>query len=87
MALYRKKPVVVEAMQFEGLPFSDEFLAFLFRCAEGYDVAADARLIVMTLHGEVYADPGDWVIRGPSGDYYPCKPDIFAATYELVEEE
>ena len=42
----------------------------------------DGRLIISTLEGLHWADPGDWIIRGVHGEFYPCKPDIFAATYE-----
>ncbi len=47
----------------------------------------DGRLIISTLEGLHWADYGDWIIRGVSGEFYPCKPDIFAATYEPVEVE
>lgn len=43
-----------------------------------------AHMIVPTLEGEMIARPGDWIIRGVKGEFYPCKPDIFAATYEAV---
>ena len=43
-------------------------------------------LAVATLEGVMLAKPGDWVIRGVQGEFYPCKPDIFAETYERVEE-
>ena len=42
----------------------------------------DGRLIISTLEGLHCADPGDWIIRGVQGEFYPCKPDIFDATYE-----
>ena len=43
------------------------------------------RIIIYTLEGPLYADPGDWVITGVNGEQYPCKPDIFSLTYEPVE--
>lgn len=46
----------------------------------------DGRLIISTLEGLHWADPGDYIIRGVQGEFYPCKPDIFEATYERVEE-
>ena len=46
----------------------------------------DGRLIISTLEGLHWADHGDWIIRGVQGEFYPCKPDIFAATYEPAEE-
>lgn len=44
-------------------------------------------LIVFTLEGEMVARRGDWIIKGVRGEFYPCKPDIFEATYEPVEED
>jgi len=83
MAKFRKKPVIVEAEQFwpdKRLPFHDY----------GPVVAFDGDFYVTTIHGE-YANlaPGDWVILEPRGKYraYPCKPDIFEATYEEVEDK
>ena len=46
----------------------------------------DADIAIRTLEGEMRAIPGDWIIRGVQGEFYPCKPDIFAATYEPVPE-
>jgi len=51
----------------------------IFAASDGYGA------VIMTLEGAHYADPGDWIIRGVKGELYPCKPDIFAATYEAVE--
>ena len=53
----------------------------------GRDIAATyngEQLLISTLEGQMRADVGDWVIRGVKGEFYPCKPDIFAATYEPV---
>lgn len=47
----------------------------------------DGRMIIATLEGGHWVDLGDWVIRGVAGEFYPCKPDIFAATYESVSDE
>lgn len=44
------------------------------------------QLIIHTLEGDMIAEPGDWIITGVKGERYPCKPDIFEATYERVEE-
>ena len=45
----------------------------------------DHHLRITTLEGTMRADPGDWIIRGVKGELYPCKPDIFEATYEIAE--
>ena len=47
----------------------------------------DGRLIISTLEGLHWADPGDWIIRGVQGEFYPCKSDIFEATYEKVDDD
>ena len=76
MAKFRKKPVVVEAEPF--LPDTDP-LPF-----QRYGVCcfAEGRWFIRTLEGEMDLTDGDMVIRGVKGEFYPCKPDIFAATYE-----
>lgn len=43
-------------------------------------------IVIGTLEGDMLSSPGDWVIRGVSNEHYPCKPDIFAATYEAVDQ-
>ena len=80
MAKYRKRPVVIEAMRYlntkEGVA---EVLRFVKRPIVG--LFSD-HLTVATLEGTMRANPGDWIICGITGEYYPCKPDIFEATYE-----
>jgi hypothetical protein len=74
---YRKRPVVIEAVQFDGT-FPLEFLHGDER------VRSDGShgLEIVTLEGTMRADIGDWIIRGIKGELYPCKPDIFDASYE-----
>ena len=82
---YRKKPVVIEAMQFTGRN-DEEVAAFTGRA--GYDPDDKApSWIIDTLEGRMLANPGDWIIKGVAGEFYPCKPDIFEQTYERVEED
>ena len=80
---FRKKPIVIDAEQFlldtNVLPFRDQHV-----CCFGSDSAPD-RWYVLTLEGPLTISDGDWIIRGIAGEFYPCKPDIFAATYEPVE--
>ncbi|MDP3766990.1 MAG: hypothetical protein Q8S13_03165 [Dehalococcoidia bacterium] len=85
MAKYRKKPVVIEAVQWDGQ--SGTANAF-FGESFGVDwvYVHDSRAIeIPTLEGRMRAQVGDWLIKGVKGEFYPCKPDIFAATYEPVE--
>ncbi len=84
MAKYRKKPVVIEAIQWAGNNF-DEIKEF---CSEVvyHGVEGEARrwLLIKTLEGGMRAKTGDFIIKGIRGEFYPCKPDIFEATYEEV---
>jgi hypothetical protein len=77
---FRKKPVVIEAIRFNGN--FDEIEKFVGGDAE----FRDGQLVVATLEGPLRAADGDWIIKGVKNEFYPCKPDIFAATYEPVEE-
>lgn len=100
MPQFRKKPVVIEARQLAGLngdvhdvyrwvekntqgsfdPLADEVPA------SGVSIdPATGFMLIATLEGVMQAKPGDYVIRGVQGEFYPCKPDIFEATYEAVE--
>ena len=82
---YRKKPVVVEAEQFwpQKTPWPDGVESRLVH--ERDRDPCYSRPFIKTLEGEMYVTPGDWVITGVKGERYPCKPDIFEATYEAVE--
>jgi len=91
MTKFRKKPVVIDAIQYR-YPNMDqvaEFAGEKFHVRLGDKAPNGGRqLIISTLedgvNGEAkhVADPGDWIIRGVVGEVYPCKPDIFAATYD-----
>jgi hypothetical protein len=86
---YRKKPVVIDAIQFtpeDGKPWPFGVVKYHERCdAPNAACSMDGRYYVDTLEGQMVATPGDWIIRGIKGEFYPCKPDIFAATYEAAE--
>lgn len=78
---YRKKPVVIEAE-----PFNEHYLPLPFS-GRGDPVCFDgSHWYIETLEGPHTLTPGDMVIRGVKGEFYACKPDIFAMTYEKVEE-
>lgn len=93
MGLYRKKPITVEARQIDANDWGqveqiaewcnadivdiDNFLA--------YDDAAV--LAITTLEGVMYAEDGDWIIKGAIGEFYPCKPQVFAMSYEPMPEQ
>jgi hypothetical protein len=84
MTLFRKKPVVIEAMQFTDRD-KDRVLSWMTCTAEPIFVDGKPALKIRTLEGDMIASLGDWIIKGVKGEYYPCKPDIFEATYEPVE--
>lgn len=84
MAKFRKKPVVIEAVQWTGDNFAD--VAKLGDNIMGPYGRELAHLEIPTLEGRMVANLGDWVIRGVNGEVYPCKPDIFEKTYEPAQE-
>jgi hypothetical protein len=118
VGVFRKKPVEIEAVQFDGCEYVDNVAEPMFDgCFDGLpewltgarakaesepgavfvDLAEakpgedpddshvhGALLTIVTLEGAIHASPGDYIIRGVAGELYPCKPDIFAQTYEPV---
>lgn len=82
MAKYRKKPVVIEAIQFRAGEQDSAFAADVVAGRVRYP--EDGTMLIDTLEGSMIARPGDWVIRGVKGELYPVKDDIFCATYEAV---
>ena len=86
MSRYKKKPVVINAFKYQP-----QQVGTLIKWLDSFDdhktdiTVQKDHLIIHTLEGDMRADKGDWVIRGIQGEYYPCKPDIFEATYELAE--
>ena len=86
--LYRKKPVEIEAIQFEDTP---EVLSELSDFINNQDLRVDYKdpenpvIKIETLEGVMKASVGDYIIKGVNGEFYPCKPDIFNKTYEEVK--
>ena len=80
---YRKKPVVVTALKWDG---TDECLGAIVNWM-GHEVQnlEDSKLGIETLEGVMEASVGDYIIKGVKGEFHPCKPDIFEATYEKIE--
>lgn len=98
MAKFRKKPVVIDAVQWHEFcgrgdhPAVEKFLdtpeGVMRRTnanANAWGNLAETFPGIQTLEGVMRVTPGDWIITGIKGEHYPCKPDIFAATYEAVE--
>ena len=98
MSFYRKKPVVIEAMLWTGYNYTESELFMGEPLANGrYEVASaeagngwgdsaygNSAKIIPTLEGEMRCQPGDWIIRGITGEFYPIKDEIFLETYEQV---
>ena len=92
---YKKKPVVIEAIQWvsSNIAEIEEFVGEKLETELSSDAAYQVGeappcfdLIIPTLEGDMRASYGDYVIKGVQGEFYPCKPDIFEQTYELVND-
>lgn len=93
---YRKKPVVVEAIQFNDTAKNLEEIKNFVGSQLKYDILDTAwqagvgrphiLMDIKTLEGDMHVSVGDYIIKGVNGEFYPCKPDIFEKTYELVDE-
>ena len=89
MEKYRKKPVVIDAVQ---LTMANHQAVSTQIAAAGYNVRHASKppmravtgIVIETLEGDMTADYGDWIIKGVQGEFYPCKPEIFEKTYEKV---
>ena len=79
---YIKKPIPVEAIQWTGYNF-DEIHDFII--GQPIVVTTFNELVISTLEGDMKAPVGSWIIRGPLGEYYPCRKDVFEKTYEAVD--
>lgn len=82
MPKFRKKPVVIDAVQYTGANVP-EIISF----TEGQAIKNGGKsdyMTIPTLEGDHTATTGDWIIKGVNGEFYPCKPDIFEKTYEAV---
>lgn len=90
MGKYRKKPVIVEAFQYDGDFMNADGTFYVPDWAkEAYEKGilyfkGQAELYVKTLEGDHHASVGDYIIQGVNEEIYPCKPDIFEKTYEIV---
>lgn len=90
MGQYRKKPVVIDAFQWTGGPDQTEDPEWVVEAIRNGSVrvvntgTSSVALVIETLEGSMRANQGDWIIRGVKGKIYPCKPDIFEATYETL---
>ena len=99
--LFRKRPVTIEARQLDGVTANDHpiYLWIKANTQGSFDPFGDVipasgvwldpfdgSLMIATLEGVMHAHRGDWIIHGVAGEFYPCKDDIFRATYEPAGE-
>ena len=82
---YRKKPVVVEAIVWDGKNYR-EISDFAKSLKDTLVDPIAKKVYITTLEGTMTADIGDYIIKGIKGEFYPCKPDIFEKTYELITQ-
>ena len=85
MPKYRKLPVEIEAIEWNDRGAFDDYQVIAFTLGAARRVGRDRRFVIRTLEGEMIVSPGDFVIKGVNGEFYPCKPDIFWKTYERVD--
>lgn len=86
MQKFVKKPIVIEAIQYNGenIEAIEDFVGKKLSTVMASDV--DVKLIIPTLEGDMNASKDDWVIKGVKGEFYPCKPDIFKQSYNMIKE-
>ena len=95
MPFFQKKPVKVEARRVPSdadaekdiTAYLNEYIALADWCSGKSFMMGDEsknHILIPTLEGDMRASPGDWIIQGVQGEFYPCKPDIFEETYEAV---
>lgn len=88
MPKFRKKPIVIEARRFRTDAEASELAQWCGGQLHLTSTLIDIHLVINipTLEGTMRAEPGDWIVRGVAGEFYPCRDDIFTATYEPVED-
>jgi hypothetical protein len=86
MQKFRKKPVVIEAIQWDGTELmAMDIIKWMGKGGyrrPDYKLELNPELVIPTLEGEMVASSGDWIIKGIAGEFYPCKDEIFKRTYE-----
>ena len=80
---YVKKPIVIEAIQYTGENTED---VVNFITDRHCTILNDKRILINTLEGNIEASPNDYIIKSVQGEFYPCKPDIFKSTYDLITD-
>ena len=86
MQKFVKKPVVVEAIQYNGINITEIESFVGVKLPTVLLSVEDTQLVIPTLEGDMKVSKGDYIIKGINGEFYPCKPSVFEQTYELVEQ-
>lgn len=81
---YRKKPVVIEALLYTGTNSAEAVKFIGNNIKEIQQDFLESDLTIKTLEGDMHVSEGDYIIKGVKGEFYPCKPDIFEATYDAI---
>lgn len=82
---YTKKPVQIEALLYTGgVDSALEVMKWMYGGHQDVEVGEEGKIVIETLEGDITASPGDYIIMGVQGEFYPCKPDIFIQTYDEV---
>lgn len=86
-----RKSYVIEAMQFNNMDDYLKIFQWMKDCGDTHALADEVKysyplMLIQTLEGTMAASPGDWIVRGYCGEFFPVKPDIFTKTYEKVDE-
>lgn len=83
---FRKKPVIVDAVQWDGTQEGIRKIADVFPDMKVWPPTTPEHFYIRTIEGNHLATRADWIIKGVKGEFYLCKPDIFEQTYELVDD-
>ena len=86
MQKFVKKPVVIEAIQYDGANITEIETFVRGKLPTIMTSDLGAQLVISTLEGDMKVTKGDYVIKGINGEFYPCKPDIFKSTYNVIED-
>ena len=86
MQKFVKKPVVIEAIQYNGINITEVESFVGAKLPSVLLSVEDTQLVIPTLEGDMKVSKGDYIIKGIKGEFYPCKPDIFKQSYNMIKE-
>ena len=86
MQKFVKKPVVIEAIQYDGINITEVEDFVGAKLPSVWLSVEDTQLVIPTLEGDMKVSKGDYIIKGIKGEFYPCKPDVFKQSYNMIKE-